>query len=246
MLKILIPYALRSFTDRNAEVEVNANTAGEAIDALADAYPALKAHLFGDDGQLRDFIHLFVEGKNINTLQGLDTPVAEDGEVMIVPAIAGGTEEEAEDIGLTNDEIARYSRHLLLPDIGVEGQKKLKHAKVLIVGTGGLGAPLALYLAAAGIGTIGLVDFDVVEESNLQRQIIHSTRDLGRPKVASAKDRIKGINPHANVVMHNAMFTSENALEIMAQYDIIADGTDNFQTRYLINDACVLLGKPNV
>ena len=244
MLKILIPYALRSFTERNAEVEVNANTAGEAVDALADAYPDLKAHLFAEDGQLRDFIHLFVEGKNINTLQGLNTPVAENGEVMIVPAIAGGT--ESEDIGLTNDEIARYSRHLLLPDIGVEGQKKLKHAKVLIVGTGGLGAPLALYLAAAGIGTIGLVDYDVVEESNLQRQIIHSTRDLGRPKVASAKDRIKGINPLVNVVMHNAMFTKENALEIMGQYDIIADGTDNFQTRYLINDACVLLGKPNV
>jgi len=147
---------------------------------------------------------------------------------------------------LTNEEIARYSRHLLLPEIGVEGQEKLKAAKVLIVGTGGLGAPLALYLAAAGVGTIGLVDFDVVDESNLQRQIIHSTRDVGRPKVASAKDRIKGINPLVNVVTHNAMLTSENALEIFAEYDIVADGTDNFQTRYLVNDACVFLGKVNV
>jgi adenylyltransferase/sulfurtransferase len=147
---------------------------------------------------------------------------------------------------LTNEEIARYSRHLLLPEIGVEGQEKLKAAKVLIVGTGGLGAPLALYLAAAGVGTIGLVDFDVVDESNLQRQIIHSTRDVGRPKVASAKDRIKGINPLVNVVTHNVMLASRNALEIFAEYDIVADGTDNFQTRYLVNDACVFLGKINV
>ena len=150
------------------------------------------------------------------------------------------------DTGLTNEEISRYSRHLLLPEIGVEGQVKLKNAKVLIVGTGGLGAPLALYLSAAGVGTIGLVDFDVVDESNLQRQIIHSTRDLGRPKVASAKDRIKGINPLVNVVMHNVMLSSENALDIIAGYDIVADGTDNFQTRYLVNDACVFLGKPHV
>lgn len=150
------------------------------------------------------------------------------------------------DAGLTHAEIARYSRHLLLAEIGVDGQRKLKNAKVLIIGTGGLGAPLALYLAAAGVGTIGLVDFDNVDESNLQRQIIHSTRDIGRPKVASAKDRIKGVNPLVNVVTHNAMLTSENALDIIREYDVVADGTDNFQTRYLVNDACVFLGKPNV
>ncbi|MDR3248711.1 MAG: molybdopterin-synthase adenylyltransferase MoeB, partial [Treponema sp.] len=147
---------------------------------------------------------------------------------------------------LSNEEIGRYSRHLLLPEIGVEGQKRLKAAKVLLVGTGGLGAPLALYLAAAGVGTLGIVDFDTVEESNLQRQVIHSTRDIGRPKVASAKDRIKGINPHINVVTYNTMLTSANALDIIKDYDLVADGTDNYQTRYLVNDACVLLGKPNV
>lgn len=147
---------------------------------------------------------------------------------------------------LTNDEISRYSRHLLLPEVGIEGQKKLKAARVLLVGTGGLGAPLALYLAAAGVGTLGIVDFDVVEASNLQRQIIHSTRDIGRPKVASAKDRIKGVNPNVNVITHNVALTSANALDIIADYDIVADGTDNYQTRYLVNDACVLLGKPNV
>jgi adenylyltransferase/sulfurtransferase len=244
MVKVLIPYALRAFTGRSAEVEVKGSTAGEVIKALADVYPDLKAHLFAEDGQLRSFINLFVGGVNINNLQGLDTPVPDNGEVMVVPAIAGGSDEPG--MTLTNEEIARYSRHLLLPEIGVAGQEKLKAAKVLIVGTGGLGAPLALYLAAAGVGTIGLVDFDVVDESNLQRQIIHSTRDVGRPKVASAKDRIKGINPLVNVVTHNAMLTSGNALEIFADYDIIADGTDNFQTRYLVNDACVFLGKINV
>jgi adenylyltransferase/sulfurtransferase len=147
---------------------------------------------------------------------------------------------------LTNEEIARYSRHLLLPEIGIEGQKKLKAAKVLIVGTGGLGAPLALYLSAAGIGTIGIVDFDFVDESNLQRQIIHGTKDIGRPKVASAKDRMKSINPHINIITHNEALTSKNAMDIIADYDIVADGTDNYQTRYLVNDACVFLGKPNV
>jgi adenylyltransferase/sulfurtransferase len=245
MIKILIPYALRAFTGHNAEVEVEGGTVGEAINALANSYPALKTHLFTEDGQLRDFINLFVGGANINSLQGLDTPIADNGELMIVPAIAGGCAGGG-DSELTNEEIARYSRHLLLPEIGVEGQKKLKAAKVLIVGTGGLGAPLALYLSAAGVGTIGLVDFDVVDESNLQRQIIHSTRDVGRPKTASAKDRIKGINPLVNVVTHNEMLTSRNALELFADYDIIADGTDNFQTRYLVNDACVFLGKLNV
>ncbi|WP_425432488.1 molybdopterin-synthase adenylyltransferase MoeB [Granulicella rosea] len=147
---------------------------------------------------------------------------------------------------LTNDEISRYSRHLILPEVGMEGQRKLKAAKVLCVGTGGLGAPLALYLAAAGIGTIGLVDFDTVDESNLQRQIIHSTATVGKLKVDSAEIMLKGLNPTLNVVKHNTMLTSANALEIMKDYDVIADGTDNFQTRYLVNDACVLLGnKPN-
>jgi sulfur-carrier protein adenylyltransferase/sulfurtransferase len=146
---------------------------------------------------------------------------------------------------LSNDEIARYSRHLLLPEVGLEGQQKLKAAKVLCVGTGGLGSPLALYLAAAGIGTLGLVDFDVVDESNLQRQIIHSTKDVGRPKIDSATEKLKALNPHLNVVKHEAMLTSANALEITRDYDIVADGTDNFPTRYLVNDACVLTGKPN-
>jgi molybdopterin/thiamine biosynthesis adenylyltransferase/rhodanese-related sulfurtransferase len=146
---------------------------------------------------------------------------------------------------LSNDEIARYSRHLILPEVGMEGQQKLKAAKVLCVGTGGLGAPLALYLAAAGVGTIGLVDFDIVDDSNLQRQIIHSTATVGMLKVDSAEIMLKGLNPAVNVVKHNTMLTSANALDILKDYDVIADGTDNFQTRYLVNDACVILKKPN-
>ncbi len=147
---------------------------------------------------------------------------------------------------LNNDEIARYSRHLILPEVGLEGQKKLKAAKVLCVGTGGLGSPLAFYLAAAGIGTLGLVDFDVVDKSNLQRQIIHSTADVGRPKIDSAAEKLSALNPHMKIVKHETMLTSANAMEIITDYDIVADGTDNFQTRYLVNDACVLSGnKPN-
>jgi adenylyltransferase/sulfurtransferase len=147
---------------------------------------------------------------------------------------------------LTNEEVARYSRHLILPEVGYEGQQKLKAAKVLCVGTGGLGAPLALYLAAAGVGTLGLVDFDTVDASNLQRQVIHSTATVGRLKVDSAEIMLKGLNPNLNVIKFNTMLTSANAMEIFKDFDVIADGTDNFQTRYLVNDACVLSGhKPN-
>src|ERR1700731_3347242 len=147
---------------------------------------------------------------------------------------------------LSNDEIARYSRHLILPEVGMEGQLKLKAAKVLCVGTGGLGSPLAFYLAAAGVGTLGLVDFDVVDSSNLQRQIIHSTKDIGRLKLDSAEEKLKALNPHMKIVKYNTMLLSSNAMEIFKDFDIVADGTDNFPTRYLVNDACVLSGKPNV
>jgi molybdopterin/thiamine biosynthesis adenylyltransferase/rhodanese-related sulfurtransferase len=146
---------------------------------------------------------------------------------------------------LTTDDLSRYSRHLILPEVGMEGQRKLKAARVLCVGTGGLGSPLALYLAAAGIGTLGLVDFDVVDASNLQRQIIHSTKDIGRKKLDSAAEKLAALNPALNIIKHDTMLSSANALEILKDYDIVADGTDNFPTRYLVNDACVLLRKPN-
>src|ERR1700751_2537405 len=147
---------------------------------------------------------------------------------------------------LTNEEIQRYSRHLIMPEVGMEGQQKLKAARVLCVGTGGLGSPLALYLTAAGVGTLGIVDFDVVDVTNLQRQIIHSTADVGRKKLDSAAEKLKAINPYINIRKFDTRLSSENALELFRDFDIIADGTDNFPTRYLVNDACVLTGKPNV
>jgi sulfur-carrier protein adenylyltransferase/sulfurtransferase len=147
---------------------------------------------------------------------------------------------------LSTDDLSRYSRHLILPEVGMEGQRRIKAARVLCVGTGGLGSPLAFYLAAAGIGTLGLVDFDVVDASNLQRQIIHSTKDIGRKKLDSAEEKLTALNPAIRIVKHDTMLSSANALDIFKDYDIVADGTDNFPTRYLVNDACVLLGKPNV
>ena len=147
---------------------------------------------------------------------------------------------------LTKDEVARYSRHLIIPDVGVTGQKRLKNAKVLVVGAGGLGSPALLYLAAAGVGTLGILDFDVVDESNLQRQVIHGQSDIGRPKAESARDSVREINPYVDVVLHTERLDSDNALDIFRQYDLVLDGTDNFATRYLVNDACVLLGMPYV
>jgi len=151
-----------------------------------------------------------------------------------------------DDIEFSNDEIARYSRHLIMPEVTLEGQKKLKAAKVLCIGTGGLGSPIALYLAAAGVGTLGLIHFDIVDYSNLQRQVLHGTKDVGRKKLNSARDRIKDINPNVHVVLHDAMFRSDNALQIVEAYDVVIDGTDNFPTRYLSNDVCVFLKKPNI
>lgn len=184
---------------------------------------------------------IFDNREDNNIKDGLENQITHGDTVMPIPS--------TEDISLpelTHAELTRYSRHLILPEVGIKGQKKLKSSKVLLVGAGGLGAPIALYLAAAGVGTIGLVDFDIVEETNLQRQIIHGTGDIGRPKIDSAKDRIKAINPNVNVITFETRLNSENALDIMKDFDVVADGTDNFPTRYLINDACVILKKPNV
>ena len=149
-------------------------------------------------------------------------------------------------MSLSNEEIRRYSRHLIMPEVGMEGQKKLKAASVLLIGTGGLGSPLGLYLAAAGVGRIGLVDFDVVDDTNLQRQILYTQSDVGRSKAQTAKERLEAVNPHITIETHEARLSSGNALEVLKDFDVVADGTDNFPTRYLVNDACVLLGKPNV
>jgi sulfur-carrier protein adenylyltransferase/sulfurtransferase len=257
MAKILIPTPLRPYTDKQDSVDAKGTTVGELLADLTARHAGLKAHLYNEQGKLRSFVNVYVNDEDIRYLQREDTPVQPADTVSIIPSVAGGVDAvaapaspkpqtgEGELPTLTNDEIKRYSRHLIMPEVGVEGQRKLKAARVLCIGAGGLGSPVALYLAAAGVGTIGIVDFDVVDFSNLQRQIIHGTPDVGRSKLASAKDRLNAINPGVNVVTHDTALSSKNALEIFAPYDVIVDGTDNFPTRYLVNDACVLLGKPN-
>jgi molybdopterin/thiamine biosynthesis adenylyltransferase/rhodanese-related sulfurtransferase/molybdopterin converting factor small subunit len=252
MAKILIPTPLRPYTDKQDSVDATGATVGELLADLTTRHAGLKAHLYNEQGKLRSFVNIYVNDDDIRYLQKEATPVAAGDTVSIIPSVAGGSPavEEASGLGrmgaeLTNDEVRRYSRHLIMPEVGVDGQRKLKAAKVLLVGAGGLGSPSGMYLAAAGVGTIGIVDYDTVDFSNLQRQIMHGTPDVGRPKLDSARDRLHAINPEIDIKTYNTALSSENALELFAPYDIIVDGTDNFPTRYLVNDACVLLGKPN-
>jgi sulfur-carrier protein adenylyltransferase/sulfurtransferase len=250
LVTITIPTALRQFTEGNTSIKVEAATAGEALNRLTTVHPELRRHLYDDKNNLRSFVNVYLNDEDIRHHSGSSTAVNDGDTLMIVPSIAGGvaieTEANATLPELSNEEIARYSRHLIMPEVGIEGQRRLKAASVLMIGTGGLGAPTGMYLAAAGVGRIGVVDFDVVEESNLQRQIIHGTKDVGRRKIESARDRLRDINPYIEIETHETRLTSENALSLFRNYDVIVDGTDNFPTRYLVNDACVLTGKPNV
>jgi molybdopterin/thiamine biosynthesis adenylyltransferase/rhodanese-related sulfurtransferase/molybdopterin converting factor small subunit len=241
MTKIRIPTPLRPYAGGQSEIDARGATVEDLLRDLTARHPSLRQHLYGSDGDLRAFVNVFLNREDIRTLQGPATPVTERDVVMIIPSIAGGS-----DAVLSHEEIRRYSRHLIMPEVGMAGQKKLKAGSVLLVGTGGLGSPLALYLAAAGVGRIGLVDYDVVDDTNLQRQIIHGTSMLGKSKLESAKARLVDLNPYVQIDTYNVPLTSENALEILRPYDVIVDGTDNFPTRYLVNDACVLLDKPNV
>ncbi len=246
--KIFIPTPLRPFAEKKDSVEVEGTTVGEALQNLTRKYERLHHHLYSEDGKLRRFVNVYVNDNNIHDLQHENTPLKPSDTISIIPSVAGGAVGEpiATLPPLSNEEVKRYSRHLIMPEIGMEGQRKLKAARVLCIGAGGLGSPATLYLAAAGVGTIGLVDFDVVDFSNLQRQILHGTSDVGRPKLQSAQQRLSDVNPGVRIETHEAMLSSENALDILGGYDIVIDGTDNFPTRYLVNDACVFLGKPNV
>jgi adenylyltransferase/sulfurtransferase len=260
---VLLPEALAAYTGGVRSIEVPAAASvGEALEHVAARHPSIRAHLFDERGTLRAYVNAFINQDDTRGLGGVTATVADGDTITIVPSIAGGapdttkqeqaSKEEREPlvagdiVALDPDEIRRYSRHLIMPEVGMDGQKRLKAAKVLCVGAGGLGSPVGLYLAAAGVGTLGIVDFDVVDETNLQRQIMHGTRDVGRPKTASARDRLRDVNPNVDVVAHDVPLRSDNALAIIEPYDIVIDGTDNFPTRYLVNDACVLLGKPNV
>ena len=254
MAKILIPTPLRQFAGKKDSVQLAGSTVGEVLKSLTSEYADLRRHLYNDEGKLRSFVNVYVNDEDIRYLNKEATPLNDADTVSIVPSIAGGSAGVAAppappsspNATLSKDEILRYSRHLIMPEVGMEGQLKLKSAKVALIGTGGLGAPLGMYLAAAGIGRIGLVDFDVVDFTNLQRQVIHGTKDVGKKKLDSAAETMLDINPYVEIDRHETALTSENALEILKDYDIVVDGTDNFPTRYLVNDACVLLKKPNV
>ncbi len=258
MAKILIPTPLRQFADKQNSVDLPGSTVGEVLGAMTARYPDLRKQIYSEEGKLRSFVNVYLNDEDIRYMNKEGTPVKDSDTLSIVPSIAGGapgavTEAPPQTVSqgtlsgnLSKDEVLRYSRHLIMPEVGMEGQIKLKNASVLLVGAGGLGAPLGLYLAAAGVGRIGIVDFDVVDFTNLQRQVIHGTKDVGRKKLDSAIDSMSDINPHVKLERHEVALTSENALDIVKNYDIVVDGTDNFPTRYLVNDACVLLKKPNV
>jgi len=253
---IKVPPPLRPFAGGSAEVSLDGATVGELLRELGERYPPLRRHLFATGGELRNFVTVYLNDQDVRYLHRGETQLKDGDVVSIVPAIAGGAPNpHSEGPPVPNareappfrrEELVRYSRHLLLPEVGLAGQKKLRSSKVLLVGAGGLGSPVALYLAAAGVGEIGIVEFDRVEESNLQRQVLYSTSDVGRPKLIAAAERIRELNPGVHVVSHERRLASDNALEILRPYDVVIDGTDNFPTRYLVNDVCVLLGKPDV
>jgi molybdopterin/thiamine biosynthesis adenylyltransferase/rhodanese-related sulfurtransferase/molybdopterin converting factor small subunit len=245
-ITVSIPTPLRGFTGGRDTIELPGDTVGQVLDGLLAAHAGLRRHLMQEDGRLRSFVNLYLNETDIRHLSSTATPVRPGDVLTIVPSIAGGSPAVETGQPLSHAEVLRYSRHLLLPEVGMAGQRKLKSARVLTIGAGGLGSPLSLYLAAAGVGTIGIVDFDVVDLTNLQRQIVHGTSTLGQPKLESAAARLQDVNPNVNVERHETRLTAANALEIIQEYDIVVDGSDNFPTRYLVNDACVLLGKPNV
>jgi adenylyltransferase/sulfurtransferase len=252
-VKVLISATLRSFTKRNAKLFLEGGTVEEIFQALVREYPEIGKVIFDEENNLRPFVNVYINEKQLHIPEDIKTGVKESDEIFLLPVIAGGapsgsviSDERRKAALLDDKEIDRYGKHLLLRDIGVKGQKRMKAAKVLLIGAGGLGSPIALYLAAAGVGTLGIADFDEVSLGNLQNQIAHGMRDMKRPKAASIKDSIRAINPLVKVETYQEKITAENIEEIMDDYDVIIDATDNYPARYLINDACVLLGKPLV
>src|SRR6267143_1089349 len=249
MPKVLIPTPLRQYAGKQDAVELGGRTVGEVLTELTGKYQDLRRQLYNDEGKLRSFVNVYLNDEDIRYLKKEGTPVKDGDTISIVPSIAGGAttvDAPPQATTLSKEEILRYSRHLIMPEVGMEGHLKLKNAKVLLIGAGGLGAPMGMYLADAGVGRIGVVDFDVVDFTKLQRKVIHGTSDVSRKKLNSAAETMNEINPYVQIDKHDTALTSENALELFRDYDIVVDGTDNFPTRYLVNDACVLTGKPNV
>lgn len=238
---VYIPTPYREATGGKSQVMAEGTTVLEVLKSLGDTYPDLKERLLTPEGQIPGYLSVYVGDEEVRNLQGDATPVKDGDEISLIPAMAGGSGP-----ALTEEQLERYSRQVILPEVGTEGQKKLLSAKVAVVGAGGLGAPVLMYLAAAGVGTLGVIDGDRVERSNLHRQPIHSEADLGRSKALSALSFIKSLNPDVRVLLHEEILSSENAMEILKGYDLIVNGSDNFPTRYLVNDAAYLLGKPLV
>jgi len=239
-VRILIPTPLRQYAGNQNAVQVEAESVREALDDLVERHDQLRRHLFAEDGRLRNFVNVYVNEEDIRYLAQDGTSLKAGDTISIVPSIAGGSfslmdrlAAKRKDV-LSPAEIKRYSRHLILPEVGMAGQLKLKQSSALIIGAGGL------------VGRLGIVDFDVIDESNLQRQVLYGTKDVGRKKLEVAKERAAQINPNVDVQAYDTRLTSDNALDILKDYDVVIDGTDNFPTRYLVNDASVLLKKPNV
>ena len=235
---VYIPTPFRKLAGNQTHVKTAGETVGEVLDTLGARFPALRHMIYDENDQIPGHINIYVNNQEIHSLQGKETPVKDGDEMAVIPAIAGGQ------VGaLTPEQVERYSRHIIMPQVGSSGQRKLLEAKVLIIGAGGLGGPAALYLALAGVGTIGIVEFDTVDLSNLQRQVLHQTADVGKRKTVSAKETLNAYNPDVNVVLHETPLTSDNAMAIIPQYDIVVNGADNFTTRYLVNDAAYFAGK---
>jgi adenylyltransferase/sulfurtransferase len=245
MISVYIPTPFRSFVGNRTTVEVEGANVGEVLANLDARFPGFRNLCYNGEGAIPAHINIYVNNQEITSLAGEKTAVADGDQVAVIPALAGGADEPSS-YALTPERVTRYSRHLIMPQVGSIGQRKIFDSKVLIVGAGGLGSPVALYLALAGVGTIGIVDFDLVDLSNLQRQILHQNDDVGKRKVVSARETINAYNPDVKVITHEEPLHSENAIGIIEQYDIVVNGADNFAARYLVNDACVFLKKPLV
>ena len=239
-VSVYIPSPWRKLTANHEYLSVDGANVAEVLDAVNAQFPGFDMLVYDDERHVPRHINVYVNNHEIHELQGIETPVTDGDQVAVIPALAGGAGDGA---AMTPDEVMRYSRHIIMGPVGPVGQRKLRNAKVLIIGAGGLGSPVAIYLALAGVGTIGLVDFDIVDLSNLQRQLLHQTADVGRTKLESGKETLRAYNPHVEVRTHGSPLTSDNAFEVIECYDIVVNGADNFATRYLVNDSCYLLGK---
>ena len=251
-VSVYIPTPFRRITANREYVQAEGASVGEVLDGLTERFPGFDMLVYDEHREVPAHINIYVNNQEIHDLDGTATSLGDGDQVAVIPALAGGADSPvagngggaaAPSAALTPDEAMRYSRHIIMGQVGSIGQRQLRNSKVLVVGAGGLGSPVAIYLALAGVGTIGIVDFDIVDLSNLQRQLLHQTEDVGRPKIESAVDSLHAYNPHVRVVTHAAPLTSENAMEIIADYEIVVNGADNFATRYLVNDAAYLLGK---